>query len=107
MTIFEKYAAYLKDNPEGYWFKAKVYGWGWTPANRAGFAVTGLFVLLVLIIALRVPVDASAEVVIREVVLPIIVASLIFILIAWRTGEKPRWQWHIPDTKKPEETTDL
>jgi len=31
--MLKKYIAYLKDNPKRYWFKAKMYGWGWTPVK--------------------------------------------------------------------------
>ena len=30
--MIKEYIAYLKDNPQGYWFKARLYGWGWAPA---------------------------------------------------------------------------
>jgi hypothetical protein len=33
MKLFKEYTDYLKDNPQGYWFKRKLYGWGWTPAR--------------------------------------------------------------------------
>lgn len=41
----EKYLEYLKDNPEGHWFRAKLYGFGWTPAKWQGWAVTVGFML--------------------------------------------------------------
>ena len=28
MSIFKNYREYYKNNPEGYWFKRKLYGWG-------------------------------------------------------------------------------
>jgi hypothetical protein len=31
--MIEEYKKYLKDNPEVYWFKAKLYGWGWFPVT--------------------------------------------------------------------------
>ena len=31
--MIKEYIAYLKDNPQGYWFKARLYGWGWVPVN--------------------------------------------------------------------------
>jgi hypothetical protein len=34
--MFKKYIEYLKDNPQGYWFKRKVWGWGWTPVTWQG-----------------------------------------------------------------------
>ena len=106
MNYLKKYCDYLKDNPEGYWFKRKPFGWGWTPANWKGFAVTGLFVLIILVLAMRIPATAAIEVVIKEVVIPIVVLSIILIFIAWRTGEKPKWLWHIPEVRKEEDAPD-
>jgi len=37
--MIKEYIAYLKDNPQGYWFKAKLYGWGWDPAIWQGWLV--------------------------------------------------------------------
>ncbi|HZX50161.1 MAG TPA: hypothetical protein VFE94_03385 [Candidatus Paceibacterota bacterium] len=39
MSIFDDYIAYAKDNPKGHWFKRKLFGWGWTPVTRQGWAV--------------------------------------------------------------------
>lgn len=36
MSLIKNCVEYLKDNPEGYWFKRKLYGWGWTPAKWQG-----------------------------------------------------------------------
>ena len=30
------------------WFKAKNYGWGWYPASREGWLVTGAYLLIVI-----------------------------------------------------------
>lgn len=100
MNIFQKYIAYLNDNPSGYWFKRKPYGWGWSPARWPGFVVTGLYLTLVLFLALRIPASASEQVVLTEAVFPILGVSILFILIAWRTGESPKWMWHIPEPEK-------
>lgn len=44
MNLIKDHIDYLKDNPEGYWFKRKLYGYGWTPARPAGWLT--LFVYL-------------------------------------------------------------
>lgn len=31
--MFKNYLDYIRDNPHGYWFKRKLYGWGWTPVT--------------------------------------------------------------------------
>ena len=27
---------YIRNNPKGYWFKRKLYGWGWFPVKWEG-----------------------------------------------------------------------
>ena len=46
--MIKEYIKYLKDNPQGYWFKAKLCGWGWTPAKWQGWLVIFLYILLIL-----------------------------------------------------------
>jgi len=43
-SVLKEYIAYLKDNPQGYWFKSKLYGWGWTPARWQGWFVLVVYV---------------------------------------------------------------
>lgn len=77
-----------------FWFRRKRYGYGWLPNSREGWAVT--FVFVVVILALAVQVDenmADTKVLVLQFLVPVFVSVLVLILIAWRTGEKPRWQW--------------
>jgi len=52
MSFIQEYTAYLKDNPNGYWFKRKLYGFGWMPATKQGWTVLALYVLFVAGLAL-------------------------------------------------------
>ncbi|MEZ4103999.1 MAG: hypothetical protein R3B60_01800 [Candidatus Paceibacterota bacterium] len=100
MNIFKKYIEYLKDNPEGYWFKRKVYGWGWTPATWQGWAVTGVFVILVILFALTIDENSSGKELVFTLFLPVTLLTLTFLRIAYKKGEKPRWQWGFEDKEK-------
>ncbi len=40
MNWIQKIITYYKDNPEGYWFKQKIIGWGWVPVRWQGWLVT-------------------------------------------------------------------
>lgn len=51
--MLKRHIVYLKDNPKGYWFKRKLYGWGSTPATWQGWAVIGIFVVLIVVNSLR------------------------------------------------------
>ena len=75
-------------NPNGYWFLAKTYGYGWgMPATWQGWLVLLPLPLTVLLVALLperwVPV-----------VLPLVLAELALLVWACTShGEPPRWRW--------------
>ncbi len=93
MNCWKEYIAYLKDNPEGYWFKRKLYGWGWTPAKKEGWIVMGIYLAFVLgVVVLAGPSIPESEVPVR-IIGPVAGATLLLLVIAWRTGEPPKWQW--------------
>ena len=101
-NIFQKYIAYLKDNPQGYWFKRKVFGWGWTPATWQGWLVMVIFVTAVILFGFdlaAIPEPTSSDFLIFFT--KIIVAIAIIIFIAYWKGEKPKWQWGIPKNDSP------
>lgn len=92
MGILKSYIEYLKDNPEGYWFKRKIYGWGWTPVKWQGWAVILVGIaFLVLGIYVGETDDAPGAALLGF----IIFIAIIFGFCFWK-GEKPRWQWGIP-----------
>lgn len=102
--MIKEYIAYLKDNPNGYWFKRKLYGWGWTPARWQGWVMIGIFLCLLIGNAVRFEARAQGS---TEVPVGFLVETGILVLIllgiCYKTGEKPRWQWGMPkDTHKEE-----
>lgn len=102
---FQRYVEYLKDNPKEYWFRRKLYGWGWTPVRWQGWAVVLVFV--VLLIWSGFSISDSSEITEQQLTwffvrLVVLVGTLFF--ICFKKGEKPRWQWGIP--KKEEEGND-
>lgn len=97
MGAMKKYIQYLKDNPEGYWFKRKLYGWGWTPATREGWFVMLVYIVVVVAFAFTIDENSPPEEVMFTFVLPFVFLTLSFILIAYRKGEPPRWVWGVQD----------
>jgi hypothetical protein len=93
MNLIQDHIEYLKDNPKGYWFKRKLYGYGWTPAKPAGWIT--LFVFLTFIFAVVVYAEMSGIATEKTVELAttIIGAFVLFLVVVWRTGEPPKWQW--------------
>lgn len=94
--MFEKYIKYIKDNPKGYWFKAKIFGWGWTPVTWQGWAVTLVYIALILLFALTIDESSTDREVFFTFVLPVVLLTATFIRIAYKKGEKPGWHWGWP-----------
>lgn len=75
------------------WFKRKLYGWGWTPATWEGWAVTIIYVILLLAFGFTLDETSPLKEVIFTFILPLILLTITFIRIAYMRGESPRWQW--------------
>ena len=76
------------------WFKAKNYGWGWVPVSWQGWVVTLLYVLGIVYILLERDRDAIlGNHAWENLIINFIFLTLVFVLIAYKTGEKPRWRW--------------
>ena len=94
MNILKEHIEYLKNNQEGYWFKRKLYGWGWTPATWQGWLVLAVFIVLITLNAFRIDFNShSASDTLINVVPQTIILVALLILICFKTGEKPHWQW--------------
>jgi len=79
------------------WFRAKRYGWGWTPVTIQGWLVIMAFIAATLIdtIVFMHRVQSGADI---RSALSIFLLSLAFltaalITICCKTGERPRWRW--------------
>ncbi len=98
--MIKKYIEYLKDNPQGYWFKAKIYGWGWVPAKWQGLLVILIYLILISLIALMrenpIPGNPDSGSNFLTFALPIIILTILLFIICYKKGEKPRWQWGLP-----------
>lgn len=100
MNIVEKYIAYLKDNPKGYWFRREVWGWGWTPARREGWLVVAAYSLYIVWLTTNFmnetlsgasPSDEPASFITK-----VLVATLVLAAFCYWKGEPPRFQWGFP-----------
>lgn len=97
--MIKEYIEYLKDNPQGHWFKPKLYGWGWTPARWQGWLVILVYVVLVFLFSLTINENSSPREVVFTFILPIVLLTATLIRICYKTGEKPHWQWGPPRKK--------
>jgi len=89
MSFIQKYVDYLKDNPEEYWFKRKLYGWGWVPVKWQGWLVVAIGIAILIGSAYIGEIDDAPGVIFIGILLML---TLIFTFGFWK-GEKPKWQW--------------
>ena len=96
MNIFKEYIAYLKDNPEGYWFKRKLFGWGWTPVKWQGWLIILIYIAGLLFFAFTIDSQSTNREIVFTFILPIILLTITLIRICYKKGEKPKWMWGFP-----------
>lgn len=92
MNYIKKYLEYLKNNPEGYWFKRKLYGWGWVPVKLQGWLVVIIGIAFLMAGLYIGETDDAPGAALLGLILML---ALIFLFGFWK-GEKPRWQWGSP-----------
>jgi hypothetical protein len=76
-----------------FWFKRKLYGWGWYPASWQGWLITAVYVVVIVSASMTIDDNSPTREVVFTFILPVVICTILFIRIAYRTGEKPRWQW--------------
>lgn len=78
----------------GYWFKSKLYGWGWTPATWQGWLVLVIFIVLVYFQFKNIDANShSASDTLINFLPRAGLSILAFIIICLAKGEKSRWRW--------------
>ena len=83
----------METSREGLWFKRKVYGWGWTPITWQGWLIVFFYVGIIGFLISGIDERSSLFDIISIFILPTILLTVVFIMIAYKKGEKPRWQW--------------
>ena len=79
------------------WFRARDYGWGWTPVSIEGWLVMLAFVAAIaggvwwFMSSLRSGADPQTTTILFLLWVAAAVAALI--AVAWATGERPHWRW--------------
>jgi hypothetical protein len=76
------------------WFRAKRYGYGWFPNTWQGWLITGTFLLAILAISRFMEVNSLEQNV------ALIGTAILLIIICYKTGEKPSWNWGNKTTKR-------
>lgn len=98
--MIREYVAYVRDNPEGYWFKRKLYGFGWVPVRWQGWVAILTYLAFIFGLVLTreqdIPGNPDSGSNFLVFALPIIIATIVLIIICYKKGERPRWQWGLP-----------
>ncbi len=77
-----------------FWFKAKTYGWGWTPTTWQGWLCIGVYVLLMSLTPVILDTAAHSGSDTLLVTFPYwLIYTAVLVIISVLTGEKPRWRW--------------
>lgn len=76
------------------WFKRKSFGWGWTPSSWEGWLVIFSFTIFLLADFFRINTGSnSASDILNNFFFDTVIATILLILICFKKGEKPKWQW--------------
>ena len=76
------------------WFRAKRYGFGWTPSTWEGWLVI-LFYILFAVFGTNRIVSLAGDVSLVGVSLALFLVPLtaLLVLICYSKGERPSWRW--------------
>ncbi|MDB5254171.1 MAG: hypothetical protein JWL80_237 [Parcubacteria group bacterium] len=83
----------MESNSHNIWFKRKTYGWGWTPVTWQGWLAIFVYIILVVISALTLDDQSPTREVMFNFALPVALLTFALIWLAYKKGERPRWQW--------------
>ena len=76
------------------WFKAKKYGWGWTPITWEGWVTILIFVGAIIWNALRLEKFSATQYDYLITFIPetLFLLALLYIICS-KKGERPHWSW--------------
>ncbi len=75
------------------WFKRKRYGYGWTPSTWQGFLAVAIYLAAVVFLVSRVEDGMTLMEVTQNLFIPLGVLVTSLLIVCYKKGEKPRWQW--------------
>ena len=75
------------------WFKNKRYGYGWYPATWQGWLVVAVHIGLIAVLAFTIDNSVTPTQLITHFIVPVLLATIVLIIIAYKKGETPHWQW--------------
>lgn len=80
--------------PKKLWFRAKRYGWGWTPTSWEGWLIMIVYILFLMhTFRTTDAIQHSGSDTLISFAPRFIIATVILLVICYSKGEKPGWQW--------------
>lgn len=82
--------------PKKLWFRAKTYGYGWTPCSWEGWLAIGLYALAIFVYVRSVvdkALDGAGSGVPFYYHLLLVLATATLITVCYKRGEKLGWRW--------------
>ena len=86
----------VQHEPQRLWFRAKRFGWGWTPATKEGWLVLFVYIILFVlgeVLFIRRPAETQSAAAMVPFLIYVAVITGVLLWISWKKGEKPRWRW--------------
>jgi hypothetical protein len=88
----------VKDKKTKLWFRAKLYGWGWTPVTWQGWLVTlGYAIVIADQITSTVNYDKTGSGSVSDTMiyfgLNFILSTVLLLVICYMKGERAGWRW--------------
>lgn len=94
MSVSYPWYTYTIMGEKKLWFRAKTYGWGWTPSSWEGWVVLLVWAVFFAWNTYRLMWVSESDTpkALQLIVVNVLSVSLL-LFICYRTGEKPHWQW--------------
>ncbi|MFA6486231.1 MAG: hypothetical protein WCT40_02590 [Candidatus Magasanikbacteria bacterium] len=73
------------------WFKAKKYGYGWSPSTWQGWLVVAVY--LIILISLIYIFETNIEKYLVFYLISVFISTGLLIYISYKKGEPARWRW--------------
>jgi hypothetical protein len=76
------------------WFRAKRYGWGWTPQTWEGWLTLGVWAIINVWWLVRVDhIQHSGSDTLISTAPVLVATTLLLSAVCYLKGEPPRWRW--------------
>ncbi|MES2060040.1 MAG: hypothetical protein V4438_03355 [Patescibacteria group bacterium] len=84
----------MEQAPKKLWFKAKRYGYGWTPCSMEGALVLLLYIWsgINIFILIDSRSHSGSDTLISFAPVFLALTLMLYTICVWK-GEKPRWRW--------------